>query len=333
MALTQPFGMNTALSPNNPGGRGMSGLVTNERERAKDYQRANRLLRRAARRGDINAAVNLVKFGDMASKAGYQVSGITSAEGNVAGAMSNIGSRLMETRDRAAAAQANRNAINGNAAVGAGAGPQGQVGGTMAPSRGSFAEQEAAAQKRSMLSGAFGSRGAKLQAARDRQAASALVDSAITRTIGGDLNDVTAVATADEDVIQASLDKVRALGGSEASFRNAIANRIQETPEMRSSNAALPNVSLGQTTVGSLINPPELSPQFNPVVDEISSLLQRPEDPSLITPGKSAELTGGYPTTSDTYDPNETEKRIKELEKRRAKGLPIYAPSTNYASL
>jgi len=98
MALTQPFGMNTALSPNNPGGRGMSGLVTNEKERAKDYQRANRLLRRAARRGDINAAVNLVKFGDMASKAGYQVSGITSAEGNVAGAMSDINSRIGATK-------------------------------------------------------------------------------------------------------------------------------------------------------------------------------------------------------------------------------------------
>ena len=172
----RPFGTSSSLGPYSPGGSGpLRSLVTNEKERAKDYQRANSLLRRAARRGDVDAAEKLVTFGNMAAKAGFPVSGIRSAEENVAGAMSRISARNRQTDLMNQAAQGNRAAMAGGGGggggvgggVGGAGGGGGGVGGTEPKKALSFDEQDQMKRDALTRAGAFG-RGAQASDLRSR---------------------------------------------------------------------------------------------------------------------------------------------------------------------
>jgi len=136
----------------------------------------------------------------------------------------------------------------------------------------SFDEQDRLKRERLTQSGAFGE-GARMRNSIGK--ANSLINSAIGYEIGGDFagGNIGASAFANEDVIKSSLDKVRELGGTEESFRNAIANRMQGRSMVQPNNFAQPTAVLPPTNAGNLLNPPTNYGGPNPIMSQILSEL------------------------------------------------------------
>lgn len=109
-----PFGGNTALNQGT-GSPGMRSLVNNSNALSEAYRRAGRLLKRRARRGDVNAALQEIQLRTGAMAAGQDMSGITSAEETSGGQMA-MAADLARRADQAAAARAQADSVLGTAA-------------------------------------------------------------------------------------------------------------------------------------------------------------------------------------------------------------------------
>lgn len=89
------LGNNTALR-SGPGSPAMNGYMSNRNSMRQDYARAARLLRREARRGNIQAAVALPNLRQAANDQGFTPGGIQRSEVNKAGDMNNYNSLVAE---------------------------------------------------------------------------------------------------------------------------------------------------------------------------------------------------------------------------------------------
>ena len=190
-----------------------------------------------------------------------------------------------------------------------------------------------AAQERSTASGAFGKFAQGRQRDRERQdrreQASAIVDGVIDYTIGGDANNVEAYGVANEEKIKAALEKVLEIGGTEESFRKAIADRIAGS-SVKPTNSAQsivipPNNKNDKTKAPStVLNPPE-SNAPSTTLSEILIGLQDVNNPK-ISAGKAADASVGV---SDMYDRDAIAARLEEIKLRNSQGKPTYAPGAN----
>ena len=293
-----------------------------------------RLLRRASYK-DPNAALKMIDLRDSARERGVDMGGVRRSEDNArnAQAYSQNMERMAADREqeegmnRGMAGRAGGGLGNGaaggglgNGAAGGGLG-NGRSGGSTAP-RLSFAEQDRITREERFgkVSPTGGLSGGRSQ--NSGQEASSLVDSVLSQSIGGSAaGGVTAYTTADEDKIKASLGRVKELGGTEESFRGAIANRIGATPQTTA--ARVPEAELPP------LKDSPVAPSVSPDLSDILLGLRKLEDPT-IEGGKAADANNTENALAQSvYDRDAAAKRLEEIKKRNAEGKPAYNRPTS----
>lgn len=125
----RPFGTNTALSDGSQYGVGGS-AGSQFRRQASAYGQALRILNRAARRGDANAALRAIAVREDAMNKGYSPGGVSRRTETDAGILGRLDAMRSSAADRQRAAELER--ARAEIELGQGQG-QGFMGGTPAP--------------------------------------------------------------------------------------------------------------------------------------------------------------------------------------------------------
>ena len=127
----RPFGTNTALSDGSQYGVGGS-AGSQFRRQASAYGQALRILNRAARRGDANAALRAISVREDAMNKGYSPGGVSRKAEADAGILGRLDAMRSSAADRQRAAELERARAEIELGQGQGQG-QGLMGGTPAP--------------------------------------------------------------------------------------------------------------------------------------------------------------------------------------------------------
>jgi hypothetical protein len=109
----RPFGSTAATRPTSTEGQVNSSAGGQYRQRAENYNIANRILKRQARRGDSRSALALLDVQREANEEGFSPGGIRRRDEFNSGLLRNLDARQQAAMDNERTAQINRQSVDG----------------------------------------------------------------------------------------------------------------------------------------------------------------------------------------------------------------------------